>query len=308
METGTQVLMAGEERDSTKKFLDMLDNIKSLTKSLMLHVVDPAEFSGVHGVIEFSEPAPLRDTVFMNPNSGALVTVVDSEKLFLDKITFYKKLSQAMIRVCSPTGHCTKYVVQYSSSVEGLALLFHDGVYSSYRAGRATISSQELAELLSFLDVFVRDIDRNLDETYRQISAQKMFREYHEQTRSGNDLIFSTGWSSLEIVTDWYYPNVARHLLRSQRSETLEFIGIKATKWKTSISLYDKYINSRISIDVSVDVNKEVEAKYRLSPLFLGKLPVTDTLVRAYTRGRKVLDDYLELAKRVFLAVKAYVT
>lgn len=272
---------------------NIIASFKELPSSIKLHILDPAEITGISGRVEFTEPVPVRSTVFIDPANRGLTLIVNSNKLFLKSVEF---LDGGVVRTIAEfevhplTGPPSEFRAKYSTYVEGLSLLFHNEAYAAYKAGQVDVQSPELGDFLAFLDIAIQDIAQRPEN--RLYTAKDVFGQYHANTRIGEFLIFESGaWKAFEFVTDW-------------RGDDVEFLGLALIDGHPYLTLYNVFLDR---VD-SVGIEAMKSANYRLKLSTLARLPVANTIKELYVSGKEVLNNYFELNKLVFLGVKASVT
>jgi len=270
------------------------------TLNLDFHIVDPKELLPPEGVVEFERPVPLRHVVQISPDSREIFVVVNTNKMRLLRLEFgggdsmYR--TKATFLVSDSEGWETEIKYNYITTVEGLTLLFHDALYKELKEGRARISGNELENLVNFVDASIKELVRSGE--HRLITPRDTFRNYNETTRVGSsDIFIFKDWCRIAFVTDFTGP------------DNEEYIGIEMARPRyTESGVYVTLLDRFQKIVNIIGIGAVKAAPYKIEPSRLAKLPVAPILLKLKNDGVKLLNDYLELSKLVFLGVRAYVS
>jgi len=279
---------------SEKKIRGMVEELIDLRESLDYHILDPEGLPAITGSIEFEKPIPLPRTVHFAIYDRNLWVVLDTQKMSLKKLEFVDGGSykvRATFEVCGVDGVDYEMKSSYYSTVEGLTLLYHDNVYRELMGGRAKVEGGELNDFLSFVDGAVRAVVQS--GGHELVSPREMFRKYFDASGSGRyGIFYAKDWEAIIFITDYVGPHDE------------DYIGVVAKKNGVYIALFD-LLQQPVDY-VGIDYIKE--SKYRITASTLSKSPLAPTLIKLVREGVKYLNEYVELAKIVFLGAKAFAT
>lgn len=282
------------QRASQKEIKNMIKELDDLSDSLDYHVLDPEGLPSIRGSIEFANPVPISNVVWMAPYGRELNVLVGANRVCLKKLEFFNNMSyraRAVLKVSTVDDEDVEPVIAYRSSVEALAMLYHENAYRELAGGQAKIEGGELADLLQFMDGIVKTVAQSgLD---KMASAREVFRKYYEATGYGEYSIFELkDWRTINFITDYVGPL------------NEDFVGISYRKGDHYIIFYNAVLEP---VDV-IGIDYIKESRYRITMASLTKSPLMPSLIKTVKEGVKYLNEYMELAKLVFLGVKAYVT
>jgi len=282
------------QRASQKEIKNMIKELDNLRDSLDYHVLDPEGLPSIRGSIEFVNPVPLSNVVWMIPFNRELNVLVGVNRVWLKKLEFFNDMSyraRAVLKVSTVDNEDIEPVIAYRSSVEALTLLYHENAYRELTGGQTKIEGSELADLLQFMDGIVKAVAQS--GLNKVADAREVFRKYHEATGYGEYSIFELkDWRTINFITDYVGPL------------NEDFVGISYKKKDPYIIFYNAVLEP---VDV-IGIDSIKESKYRITMATLSKSPLMPSLIKTVKEGVKYLNEYMELAKLVFLGVKAYVT
>jgi len=281
------------QQDKRKEIKNVINSLVGLAQSVDYHILDPEGLPPITGTIEFEKPVPIPKTVQFAVYNRNLWILVNTNKVLLKRIEFiddqYYKVFVAF-DVKSMDGSKIEMYHKYSSIVEGIALLYHDNPRMELLSGRVKIEGDNLKEFLRFVDTALNEVVQSSEHVH--MSPRDLFRRYHEVTGKGNSSIFA--WSDLSamyVITDYV------------GSYDEEYIGFEVRKKSDVYLILCNATQDPVDV-IGIDYLKE--SMYRISSATLARLPVANTLVQLVDEGSKLFANYMELAKLVFLGVKAY--
>lgn len=281
-------------KTTLKELKSMIKELENLRENLDYHILDPEESLGFVGSIEFEKPVPVNTLFQQSTYSRELSVIMNTNKMWLKKLEFFNDKSYKVLATFNFKGvdgdvYEGNFTIQ--TLVEGLALLYQDNVYREFTGGRVKVEGSELNDFLNFVDNAVKDVVQSGAHTL--LTPRELFRKHHEATGKGDYMIFhAKDWRLITFVTDFVGPHDE------------DYVGIVVKKDGIYITFYDLYLHP---VDV-VGIDSIKESRYKITSSTLAKSPLAPTLVKLVKDSVKYLNEYAELAKVVFLGVKAYVT